>query len=56
MYSTVNNIFNFSYFDPDYLTSRLPLTGLLRVYCRLLTPSEIQLVLTAMAPAGRGGK
>jgi hypothetical protein len=34
MYSTVNRIFfHFSYFEPDYLTSGLTVTGLVRVYC-----------------------
>jgi hypothetical protein len=32
MYSTVDNIFHFSYFDPDYPTSELTVTGLGRVY------------------------
>jgi hypothetical protein len=36
MYSTVNRIFHFSYFDADYLTSRLTVTGLARVYCTRL--------------------
>jgi hypothetical protein len=33
MYSTVNRIFHFSYFDPDY-----PTTGLARVYCIYKSP------------------
>jgi hypothetical protein len=32
MYSTVNRIFHFSCFDPNYPTSRLTVTGLARVY------------------------
>jgi hypothetical protein len=32
MYSTVNCIFYLSYFDPDYPTSALTVTGLDRVY------------------------
>jgi hypothetical protein len=33
MYSTVNSIFQFSFFDLDYSTSGLTVTGLARVYC-----------------------
>jgi hypothetical protein len=33
MYSSVNRIFNFSYFDRDYPTYRLTITRLARVYC-----------------------
>jgi hypothetical protein len=29
----VNSIFHFSYFDPDYPTVGLTVTGLARVYC-----------------------
>jgi hypothetical protein len=38
MYSTVNSIFHFSYSDPDYLTSGLTVTGLVRglLYVNLL--------------------
>jgi hypothetical protein len=35
MYSTVNSIFYFSCFNPDYPTSGLTLTGLARVYCNM---------------------
>jgi hypothetical protein len=31
MYSTVSGIFHFSYFDPDYPTSELTVTGLAEV-------------------------
>jgi hypothetical protein len=33
MYSTVNRIFHFSYFDLDYPKSGLTVTGFARVYC-----------------------
>jgi hypothetical protein len=33
MYSTVNSIFHFSNFDPDYPTSGLTVTGLTKIYC-----------------------
>jgi hypothetical protein len=33
MYSDVKIIFHFSYFDPDYPTFGLTVTGLMRVYC-----------------------
>jgi hypothetical protein len=36
MNSTVNRIFHFSYFDPDYPTSGLTVTGLASVYCTFI--------------------
>jgi hypothetical protein len=33
MYSTVNNISQLQYFNPNYPTSRLTVTGIVRVYC-----------------------
>jgi hypothetical protein len=33
MSSTVNSIFHFSYFDPDYPTSGLTVTAVARIYC-----------------------
>jgi hypothetical protein len=35
MHSTVNSIFHVSYFDPDYPTDGLTVTGLERAYCTL---------------------
>jgi hypothetical protein len=32
MYSTVNSIFHVSYFDPDYPTCGLTVTGFVRAY------------------------
>jgi hypothetical protein len=36
MFSTVNRMFHFSYFDPDYPTFGLTVTGSARVYSRIV--------------------
>jgi hypothetical protein len=45
MYSTVNIIVHFSYFDSDYLTSRLTVTGLTKVY---YTDSDVPIVFCTL--------
>jgi hypothetical protein len=46
MYSTVNKIFHFSYFDPDYPTSGVNVIGLARVYftAELAEHTEVSLL------------
>jgi hypothetical protein len=45
MYSAVNGIFHFSYFDPDYATFVLTVVGLARVYSIWMTPVWMVLAL-----------
>jgi hypothetical protein len=40
MNSTMNSIFHFSHFDTDYPTSRLTVTELARVYCKVYNQGQ----------------
>jgi hypothetical protein len=51
LYSTVKRILHFSYFNLDYLTSRLTATRLARVYCNAITRGAVPQIKSLGLPA-----